>query len=340
MTRPRLRAVVLAAGLATRLRPLTAAIPKALLPVLGRPLIAWTLERLERAGVEATAINLHHCADAIPAALGDRFGDMPLVYSREPTILGTLGALHPLREFLAPADLVLLVNGDSLSRWPFDELIARHRAAQRDAPALATLLLSATADVGSFGGGVAVDTAGRIATLLPGPSPHPRRVFLGAHVFAPSLAQAAPASFSDIVRELYEPRLIAGARIEALTTDAPWHDVGTPGRYLDAVLDWAAREGRGEESGSPRESAAAVVEDGARIDPGAAIRRSIVLAGARIGGASRIDRAVIGPGVELAAGSVVENALVTPRAWGLVASSREEGSLVYTPLEPAAAVRA
>jgi MurNAc alpha-1-phosphate uridylyltransferase len=59
-TRPRLRAVVPAAGLGTRPRPLTAELPKALLPVLGRPLIAWTLERLAGAGVEAIAINLHH----------------------------------------------------------------------------------------------------------------------------------------------------------------------------------------------------------------------------------------------------------------------------------------
>ena len=220
MTRPRLRAVVLAAGLGTRLRPLTAEVPKALLPVLGRPLISWTLERLAAAGVEATAINLHHRADAIPAALGERFGAMPLIYSREPAILGTLGALHPLREFLAPADLVVLVNGDSLCRWPFEELIARQAAPRCAQPPLATLLVSSTADAGAFGGGVAVNDAGRIATLLPGASPHRRFVFIGAHVFAPALALEAPAAFSDIVRDLYEPRLAAGARIDALTTSA------------------------------------------------------------------------------------------------------------------------
>src|SRR5262245_15471539 len=146
MNRPRVRAVVLAAGLGTRLRPLTATLPKPLLPVLGRPLIAWTLDRLAAAGIEATAINLHHCAGAIPDALGDRFAGMPLVYSHEPEILGTLGALHPLRDFVAPADLVVLVNGDSLCRWPFEELITRQGSPRCAQPPIATLLVSASAD--------------------------------------------------------------------------------------------------------------------------------------------------------------------------------------------------
>jgi mannose-1-phosphate guanylyltransferase len=334
MPRPHLRAVVLAAGLGTRLRPLTAAIPKPLLPVLGRPLIAWTLERLAAAGVEQAAINLHHHADAIPAALGDRFGAMPLVYSREPTILGTLGALHPLREFIAPADLVVLVNGDSLCRWPFEELIARQAAHRCAQPPLATLLVSSSADPGAFGGGVAVSDAGRLSTLLPGPTAHRRQVFIGAHAFAPSLVLEAPAAFSDIVRDLYEPLLRAGARIDALATSAQWHDVGTPGRYLDAVLGWAAHEH------PTRDPSSSVIEAGAAVDPGATVRRSLVLGGARIAGGSRLDHVVVGPGVEIAPDSVLEDVLVTPVSWGPAPSSREVGSLVHTPLAPAVVARA
>ena len=334
----RLRAVVLAAGLGTRLRPLTAGVPKPLLPVLGKPLIAWTLERLAAVGVEATAINLHHRADAIPGALGDRFGEMPLHYSREETILGTLGALHPLREFLAPADLVLLLNGDSLCRWPLEELLARHRSGFGGEPPLATLLLSGTADPRSFGGGVAIDGSGRVITLLPrregtdDPSTT-RRVFMGAHVFAPSLAREAPDAFSDIVRDLYEPRLAGGARIGSLVTGAPWHDIGTPSRYLEAVLAWVALE----DAGGPADRA--IVEPGATLEENVEVRSSVVLGGARVGRSSRLDGAVIGPGVVLAPGARVAGALVTPRSWGLVAGSREEGDLVFTPLETAAGAR-
>src|SRR5262245_6139342 len=118
MRRLRLRALVLAAGRGERLRPLTATIPKPLLPVGGRPLAAWTLERLRLAGVEAAALNLHHLGDSIRAAFGASYRGMPLVYSDERELLGTGGALPPLRDFLGEADLVLVVNGDSLCRWP------------------------------------------------------------------------------------------------------------------------------------------------------------------------------------------------------------------------------
>lgn len=127
MSRPRRRALVLAAGFGRRLRPLTAALPKPLLPVAGRPLVAWTLDALVAAGCEGIALNLHHQGEAIAAALGTHHRGVPLHYSREPEILGTLGAVWPLRDFLAAADEVLIVNGDSLCRWPLRALAARHQ---------------------------------------------------------------------------------------------------------------------------------------------------------------------------------------------------------------------
>jgi len=133
---PRVRALVLAAGRGERLRPLTEELAKPLLPVAGRPLAAWTLERLRRAGVDAAALNLHHRGERIRAAFGESFRGLPLVYSEEPELLGTGGALPPLRDFFAAADVALLVNGDSLCRWPLERLrlSARRRPAQHPLP--------------------------------------------------------------------------------------------------------------------------------------------------------------------------------------------------------------
>jgi NDP-sugar pyrophosphorylase family protein len=341
----RIRAVVLAAGHGRRLRPLTAELPKPLLPILGRPLLAETLDRLAAFGVEATAINLHHQADAIPAALGEHWSGMPLHYSREREILGTLGALHPLRDFLALADLVLVVNGDSLCQWPFAELVERHLATG----ALATLLLSATADATAFGG-IAVDASGRVVGVPTGVDhapPAARRVFMGAHVLAPALVREAPARFSDSIRDLYRPQLAAGAHLDSVTSAAPWHDLGTPARYLDAVLQWAAlddptRAGSSWIAAGARVAAGAavagsVVETGAAIEAGVSCSGSLVLDGARVGRASRLERALIAPAVEIPESSVLENALVTPPAWGLAASSAVGGALVITPLDAVAA---
>ena len=128
----------------------------------GRPLVEHTLERLVLAGCEAAALNLHHLGEQIRDRLGDRYRGMRLVYSEEqPQRLGTLGALHPLRDFLGEAEVVLLVNGDSLCRWPLPRLVRRHLASR----AAATLLLAAGADPEAFGGGVAVDGERRIVAL-------------------------------------------------------------------------------------------------------------------------------------------------------------------------------
>jgi len=122
----RFRAVVLAAGFGRRLRPLTDWLPKPLLPVCGKPVVLHTLEALAAAGCEATALNLHHLGEPIRRRLGDDFEGMPLTYSEEPEILGTLGALYPLRDFIAGAEHLLIVNGDSLCRWPLAGLLRRH----------------------------------------------------------------------------------------------------------------------------------------------------------------------------------------------------------------------
>ena len=102
----RLRAVVLAAGLGTRLRPLTGTQPKPALPVGGIPVAGRTLALLARAGCEAAAVNLHHLGDRLRAALGDVGGRHAAGLLRRRTeVQGTLGALWPLRDFCAAADL-------------------------------------------------------------------------------------------------------------------------------------------------------------------------------------------------------------------------------------------
>src|SRR6059058_1366104 len=90
-----MKAVILAAGVGTRLRPLTDTCPKPMLPIAGRPLLEWTLGWLRRYGVEEAALNLHHLPEVVRAGLGDgaRFG-MKLRYACEPELRGTAGALH------------------------------------------------------------------------------------------------------------------------------------------------------------------------------------------------------------------------------------------------------
>jgi MurNAc alpha-1-phosphate uridylyltransferase len=244
--RPRLRALVLAAGRGERLRPYTLSTPKPLLPVRGRPLIAWSLDSLARhrqeLGIDEVAINLHHLGPQIRAAIGDRHDGLRIRYSDESAqLLGTLGALHPLREFLAAAPRFLILNGDSWCDWPLDRLLAAHLAA-RDGRT-ATLLLTSRADPGEYGGGVGVDRRGNVVTFGRERDERisARRVFAGAHVLERRLLERVPPGPGDTIGGLYEPLLAEGATLGTWTTNRRWHDLGTPARCRAAGVDLTRR---------------------------------------------------------------------------------------------------
>ena len=334
-----MRALVLAAGYGTRLRPLTDEIPKPLLPVLGRPLLLRTLDALADAGCEAAAINLHHLAEAIPAAVGASHRGMPIVYSREQTILGTGGAFGPLRDFFAGSETALLVNGDSLCQWPLAELLTRHR--RRRAPA--TLLLAGRPDPRAFGGGIGIDRGGRVRAIRREPRFGPvvrRFVYAGAYALDPKLLERLPAGFSDSMRDLFEPLLAEGGRIDSLVTWRPWHDLGTPGRYLAAMLALSAKvSGAGEMGAGVRvandaELRRVVVERGARVEAGAVVEESLLLPDAVVGPGCRLRRVVVGPGAEVTAGGAWSSVMLIRAGADTVAppGTSRDGALLVTPL--------
>lgn len=314
MPASRHRALVLGAGLGTRLRPLTHHLPKPLMPVAGQPLLTHTLDALVESGCEAVAINLHHLGAAIRRTLGDHYRGLPITYSEEPAILGTLGALAPLKEFFDGADEILVINGDSLCAWPLAELLAEHRRNEADA----TLLVSSTADPGRYGGGVGVAADGRVVALrgLEVEPPATHRVFTGAQVLAPWLLAGAEHRPRDLVADLYQPLLLAQARLRAFATTRPWHDLGSPRWYRDGVLDWLERRenSRWISSNATVDPGAEVrlsaVEDNACVGPGAIIERSLLLPGARVGSFARVVGSIVGFGADVPAGTVLESRLL------------------------------
>lgn len=343
----RLRAVVLAAGHGHRLRPLTDFAPKPLLPVQGESIAERTLRQLARLGCEEAAVNLHHMGDSIREHLGDSIDGMPLTYSPEEQLLGTLGALGPLEEFLQPAELVVVVNGDSLCRWPLRRLIKRHR----NSDAQVTMLVSRRLDPGPFGGGVRVDERGHVVAFR-GPEgaaeKDRHRVFMGAHVFSPELlGELEKGQPADFIADLYEPLVARGGIVGAVETNRPWHDMGTPRRYLDGVQDWVGRRllpgigskswlGEGVRLASSVKVRRSVVERDCRIHPGSHLEGSLLLPGARVGERCHVAGSILGFGVVLPPGTSVEARLVTTMRAS--SSPRPEdsvvGGLVYSPLAP------
>lgn len=231
-----MKALVLAAGLGTRLRPLTLDRPKPLVEVRGRPLIAYNLLLLRRYGVTDVVINLHHHGDALRAALGDgaAFG-LRIAYSPEDPLLDTGGAMKNAEAFLGDEDFLVL-NGDTIIDLALDTLVSAHRARG----ATATLVLRSDPDQDRYGL-VEIDAERRIRRFLGRPptvaAPLTPYMFAGVHVLSPRVFRYMPdvRAFS-ITRETYPAMLAADEPLYGLPFAGFWRVIDTA-----ADLDRAER---------------------------------------------------------------------------------------------------
>lgn len=343
MKTKRIRALVLAAGLGTRLRPLTLFLPKPLLPLGRETVLGETLRQLGAAGCEAAAVNLHHLPERIPSHLGTSHHGLPLVYSHEEEILGTLGALHPLRDFFAPAEAIVVVNGDTTHRWPFARLLRQHLRTDADA----TLLLHRREPDPALGGGVGIDRDGRVVELRDAREGEPvkRHVFAGVHILHPRLLERVTGEPADLVGDLDIPLMRDGGRIFGVVAGGTWHDLGTPRRYLEAALDslpgrklWQRRQSIVSplaEIHPGAEVTASVIARAAMVGEGAEVIDSVLLPGARVAAGSRLEKSIVGPEAHLPASARIEGRMINRVRTGYTAGPRETimGDLVYTPLE-------
>ncbi len=231
-----MKAMILAAGRGERLRPLTDAVPKPLLEAAGKPLLAWHLERLARAGFGSAVINVSHLAGQLVARFGDGAGyGLRIAWSREPEPLETAGGIAQARALLGPAPF-LLVNGDIHCDFDFAHL-RRHELGKR----LAHLVLVPNpphhpgGDFSLDGGTIGNDGA-------------PRYTYAGIAVLAPALV----AGVRSGEKASYVPLLRAAAprgEVSGELYEGHWCDAGTPERLaeLDRKLRRRA-QGRSDET--------------------------------------------------------------------------------------------
>jgi NDP-sugar pyrophosphorylase family protein len=304
-----MKAMLLAAGLGVRMRPLSGLRAKAALPVLNRPLAQWTLECLARNGVKHVVVNLHHRPASVTAALGDgsAFG-LRVVYSREHRLLGTGGGPRQVRSFFGDAPF-FVVNGDVWFDFDLRRLMARHRASG----ALATLALKPNPAPRIYSP-VITGRGGRVRSI----AGRPRReaglvsLFTGVHVLDPALLDRLEPGPSDSVLDLYVPLLAEGQPLAGVRVEGPWHDLGSPERYLRTQMKLLSglRGGRGP----------GLVDGSAVVDPGARVVGSVVGPGCRIATGAHVrdcvlwDRVSVGVGARLRGSVLASRVRVPPRA--------------------------
>jgi NDP-sugar pyrophosphorylase family protein len=295
-----MKAMVLAAGLGTRMRPLTSKLAKPVLPVLNRPLLHWTLEMLAAHGITDVMINLHHLPRTVRVAVGDgRAFGLKVSYSFEREILGTGGGPRKVRRWAGDEPLLLL-NGDVV--FDFDLTALRRRHDRSGAPA--TLALIPNPDPRRYSA-VVTGPDGSIRSLagLPRPARGTISMFTGVHILDPALLDRLAPGPSDTVRDLYAPLVAEGRPPLGVRAKGPWYDLGSPSLYLASHQSLLASRFRGSRRGS-------VIHPEARVHPRARVIRSVVGKGSVIAEGASVRGSVLWDRVKVGRDAVVEDSIL------------------------------
>lgn len=334
-----MRAMILCAGLGTRLRPLTNRWPKPAMPLLGQPLLRYNLAVLYRAGVRAVGINTHHlpevmraCAESECARLGISFTSV-----HEPVIQGTGGGIRGLRRFLED-DHFVVFNGDILFALDLEPVIRGHR----ESGAGSTMVLLPMPEGEKFAA-VELDAQQRVRRIAkhgPGGERLTPWHFSGVHVMSPAVFDfMSPDGEEDINRAVYIRMIEAGLSVRGAVPQSAtyWSDLGTPARYLAAQSDllfgqvpMAAFPNASPFEGMQKEGALswrhptasvngagivgpAFIDRDAVLDPSVRIAAgAYVGAGVRVAGAARLGRCAVLEGTSVPEGEELADVV----AWG------------------------
>jgi NDP-sugar pyrophosphorylase family protein len=309
-----MKAMVLAAGEGTRLRPLTLALPKPMIPIANTPLLVRTLRLLAQQGFTEIALNLYHRPEAIRQALGNGESlGVHLHYSDETTLMGTAGGVKRMEPFLDETFLILY--GDNLYHADFAPLIAFHRRRK----AIATIA-TFTAPNPSACGLVITESDGRVTRFQE--KPPADEVFTdqanaGVYILEPEIFYYIPANtVYDFGKDVF-PALLADNpnAMYALPLNGYLQDTGTLSAYRQANNDLI--EGKAGPAEPAIHPTALIAEDavlqgknmigaGCRVGRRAVLRDTILWDNVTIGDGAEVTNAILGQGVTVGAGAEIE----------------------------------
>jgi mannose-1-phosphate guanylyltransferase len=316
-----MQALILAGGEGTRLRPLTYTIPKPVLPLVGRPHIAYLIDWLVGHGVDDVIISCGFLAEGMRRALAELEPGVQIRYAQEPDARGTAGAIRFAEDMLAERFLVL--NGDVLCDLDLTALISQHERTG----ARATIALYPVEDPTGYGLVHRKDD-GEITEFLEKPDPDQidtDEINAGAYLLERSVLDWIPPDVAvSIEREVF-PELI-GDGLYGIRLGGYWIDIGTPDRFLEA--NWDILEGRVqtvisdqiedatmvgdgcEVSDDAELRAPCVVGDRSRVESGAVIERSVLLGGCAIEENAAVSNSILSAGVTVSAGASLEGDVI------------------------------
>lgn len=358
-----MRAMIMAAGLGTRLQPLTGLIPKPMTPILNRPAVYHILRLLHRHGITEVVVNLHHFPDTITTYFGGgSWLGMSITYAYEEQLLGTAGGVKNNEGFLT-GDTFLVLSGDSLTDLDLTAALATHRAKG----GIATIAVKQVEDPSQYGV-VVLDEDDRVLGFQEKPAREEARSDLcncGIYLFEPAIFERMPAGeFYDFGHQVFPELLRDGLPFHAHRVREYWNDVGNLEEYrrgnFDALMGHVDVEHPGSEvqpgiwvgtrtyvdpgarltapiliGKQCRIEADAVLEgplivgDHSVIERGAHVRGGIAWSGALLGEDSRVIGGIIGRGAHLRANVQVEGGVIGERC--VIGEGSDLGSALLDP---------
>lgn len=314
-----MQALILAGGEGTRLRPLTYTVPKPVLPLAGRPHVAYVIDWLVRHGVDDVVVSCGHLAEGMRVAVAELEPGVEIRYAEEPDARGTAGAIRFAEDLLG--DRFLVLNGDVLCDLDLTRLIEQHARTR----AQATIALYPVDDPSGYGL-VHREEDGEITEFLEKPSPDridTDEINAGAYLLERSVLDRIPPERAvSIEREVF-PELI-GDGLYGIRLEGYWIDIGTPERFLEA--NWDILEGRVETVVSDRIENSMMVGEGCEISVDAELRAPCVLgANSTVGAGAVIERSVLLDGCVVEANARVTDSILSA---GVTVEGEVNGAVV------------
>jgi mannose-1-phosphate guanylyltransferase len=315
-----MKAMVLAAGLGTRLRPLTYEITKPMVPVLDRPVMAHILDLLDRHGFEQTIANLHYFPDSIREYFGDR-----LSYRFEQELLGTAGGVRACADFFGDEPF-LVISGDALTDIDLTAFANRHH----ESGGVATLAVKRVSDTREYGV-VLHDRDGRITGFQEKPEPDEALSNLGncgIYIFSPRIFDYFPERpFVDWANDVFPALLANDVPFFIHEVHEYWNDVGSLAELRQGTFDALAGELRLQVEGQ-EVSPGVTLQAGTALPPSVDVQGSVWIGrdvrvgervrlmgpvvlgdGARVGDGAQLRESIVFPGTEVAADAILIGAI-------------------------------
>jgi len=330
------KAVILVGGEGTRMRPLTYAMPKQMLPIAGTPMLERVMANLVRHGVTEAVLSLGYLPDRFLEAYPDgTIAGLPVKYAVEPERLDTAGAIRFAALAADIDDTFVVINGDVITNLDLTRLVAFHH----DHQAQATIALHPVEDPSRFGV-VPTDETGRVIAFVEKPNREDapsNEINAGTYVLEPSVLNHIAPDVPVSVERVTFPQLADHGSLYALADDGYWLDTGTPQAYLDVHLDVlsgllpieltpAVSDGSWRHADAQVASSAslisATIDRDCVIGENVVIERSVLLPGAVIEDGAIIRDSVVGPNARVGAGAVLEETTVIGRG-EVIAAGRQ-----------------